>query len=453
MTLQYDQEPIAALATSQGRSAIAVIRISGLGAVGLLSPCVANLTATEPRRTHLRLFKDPANGEVIDEIVFIRFAAGHSYTGQESVELHCHGGPYIQQRLLKTLFSIGFRAAEPGEFTRRAYLGGRLDLTKAEGIRELANAASHQQWVAARFLSGGGLSSLTESLRSKVVEAMAYLEARIDFPDEGETADIRIEEVSSRVAVVRLAIEQLLATYSDGNIAANGLAVAIIGAPNAGKSTLMNFLLRKERALVSTIPGTTRDYIEEPCLLQGRLIRLLDTAGIRDSIDPIEVAGVAISKDMLHQADIVMLLVSSEATSEEIEVASDWVKEIEAERVIKVRSKIDLNPELPHDKWLAISTATGLGTETLIQTLISRVDRSVTRIESEPFVTTARHRHALEAALMGIQAFERELANRAFDECLAFELQQTAKSLRTLVGDIGSEDLLDKVFADFCIGK
>ena len=453
MTLQYDQEPIAALATSQGRSAIAVIRISGSGVVSLLSPCMTGLGETQSRRTHLRLFKDPANGEVIDEIVFIRFDSGHSYTGQESAELHCHGGPYIQQRLLKTLYSIGFRAAEPGEFTRRAYLGGRLDLTKAEGIRELANAASHQQWVAARFLSGGGLSSLTESLRNKVVEAMAYLEARIDFPDEGETADIHIEEVASRVLVVRSSIEQLLATYSDGNIAANGLAVAIIGAPNAGKSTLMNFLLRKERALVSSTPGTTRDYLEEPCMLQGRLIRLLDTAGIRDSIDPVEAAGVAISKDMLRQADIVMLLVSTDATPTERNSALEWIEGIEIERVIKVRSKVDLNPELPDENWLAISTASGFGTEELIKALISRVDQSVARIESEPFVTTARHRHALESALMGIQAFQRELANRAFDECLAFELQQTAKSLRSLVGDIGSEDLLDKVFADFCIGK
>lgn len=455
-TIRYDEEPIAALATCQGRSAIAVIRLSGNGTWSLLKAAITRLDALSPRTTTVRRFRDPSNNEVIDELLMVLFTASASFSGQESAELYCHGGPFIVQKLLLTLHKMGFRAADPGEFTRRAYLNGRIDLTAAEGIRELVNAESEQQWKAAKFLADGRLHKKSESLRLLLVEAMAYLEACIDFPDEGETANLSIrKDVVSRVDRVREALEKMLATYQDGRIAAQGLLVSLIGEPNAGKSTLLNTLLGQARAIVTATPGTTRDFIEEKTLIKGRLIRLVDTAGIRESPDEVERIGIGHAKKFILSSDIILLLIPKCATPVQIAEAKSWVLDIPSEKVVLVETKSDLSHEMSSTSRadLSISCLTGAGLETLLQTLVARVDQSTQTIENEVFVTTARHQAALEAALLGIGKFGEEVARGNYEECLAFELQLAAKALRSLVGEIGSDDLLDKVFADFCIGK
>lgn len=453
--VRYDQEPIAALATSQGRSAIAIIRLSGDGTWQLLAKSIKGCLSIKPRMSTLRKFRDPDSGVIIDELLLVLFEAKSSFSGQESAELYCHGGPFIVQRLLETLYRSGFRAADPGEFTRRAYLNGRIDLTTAEGIKELVNADSEHQWKAAKTLAEGHLHRRVEELRRLLVEAMAYLEACIDFPDEGETANLSIrKDVVARVERARAAIEKLSASYTDGKIASEGLLVALIGEPNSGKSTLLNTVLGRARAIVTDIPGTTRDFIEEKVLIKGRLIRLVDTAGIRESHDQVEKLGIKSSREFIEQADLVLLLVPADAGPRQKAEAFSWIAGVGSEKVLTVRTKSDLakSVSISPSEHL-ISCHTGQGIDALTEALTARVDRSAATIEADVFVTTARHKFALDQALGALRKFDEELQRGNFEECLAFELQQGAKSLRSLVGEIGSEDLLDKIFSDFCIGK
>lgn len=448
-----DSDSIAALASGPGPAAVSIIRVSGRGLSESLSTIVKlkKPGAMTARHAHLCHIVDPATGENLDESLVLFFNAPASFTGEDVVEIHCHGGPYIITRILSTLFRNGVRQAEPGEFTRRAFLNGKMDLTAVEGIRDLVNAQSHQQWLAARHLATGRLKDQIDMLRRLLIEGMAYLEAQIDFPDEGDTAHLHIEHVTRRTDQVRSVLEQLLSSYQSGHVAARGLSVALYGEPNAGKSTLMNFLLGKERAIVTEIAGTTRDYIEESCLVNGRLIRLIDMAGIRESSDRVESIGIEHAKKLAREADVVLVLNPCDAANDQI---LSQLGEIANREHILIATKSDKGaPGWVDDKWLKISCASGLNTNTLLQKLAEKVDRHVSALPEAGFITTERHRLSVEAALARIERFYQSLREGAHEEMLAFELLDASRHLKDIVGEISGEDILDKIFSEFCLGK
>lgn len=439
-----DEEPIVAVASGSG-GAVALIRISGRGCLALAARCLPFLVKDFRVMRYGRLV-DAASGETLDDVMAVAFQGPKSFTGQDSVEVFCHGGPYIVRRALKAFYAAGIRAAEPGEFTRRAFLNGKLDLTAAEGVKALVEAESEHQWKAARQLATGRLKEAIERLRRELVESMAFLEAQIDFPDEGDTAHLHLESVTRRVTVVRATVERLIASYDDGKVASRGLMVALLGEPNAGKSTLMNELLGRERAIVSDIAGTTRDYLEEPCLIEGRLIRLVDMAGVRhDTADAIEKIGVETARRLAGEADLVLFLAPADRAEKPEEPAVPH---------LKVLTKADLGtPIWADESWIRLSCRAGTGAKALRSLLAKRVDDHVSALKEDTFVTSARHVHALREAKGALDGYFGAMAAGGYEEMLAFELQQAARALVQVIGKVDHEDVLDKVFSEFCIGK
>lgn len=450
--LSFNEQTIAALSSGVG-GAVAIIRVSGSSTFNVLSRCFAQGTEFEVRKANLSQFIDPESGEVVDDLIALLFCGPASFTGENVAELHCHGGPYIVNRILSILFRLGCRHAEPGEFTRRAFLNGKLDLSSAEGINGLVTAQSHQQWKAGRQLSNGSLSDFVESLRKEMIGAMAYLEAAIDFPDEGDTKSVDVHNVSLRVQKVSQKLDELADSYDNGRIAANGLKVAIIGSPNMGKSSLLNVLLGEKRAIVTDIPGTTRDYIQESCLVNGRLISLIDTAGIRETEERVEQVGVDSSIRLSQEADLVLLVEATNATAHELQYFKDVKLQLPEDKVLQVTNKIDLKPEIDLTGSIGISCLTGVGIPELKQELARRVDGYVAKITESPFITSARHLEAVEEARSSLNAFDRGVKDGAYEEMLAFELQSACRSLGAIIGDVEHDDLLDRVFSDFCVGK
>jgi tRNA modification GTPase len=448
---------IAALASGGQQAAIAVIRITGPGCFDLLQPVLPKLKTddSELRKLQWLRFYDAAQKVVIDEPLVALFKAPASFTGEDSAEIYCHGGPYIIRQLLTTLYQLGIRPAEPGEFTKRAFLNGKMDLTAAEGIRELIEAHSQHQWQAARYMSEGRFATYVQQLRQSLIRAMAFLEARIDFPDEGDTQSVELTGVAARVREVDQQLARLEATYDNGRIARQGLKVAILGAPNMGKSTLMNELLGRERAIVTDIAGTTRDYLEETCLVEGRAICLIDTAGVRQTEDQVERLGVEKAMALGAEADLVLLLIAADASPEVQAESAGWRKSLGDAKCLMVVTKCDLKPitERSLAESLAISCRTQVGLDELRRELASRVDQSVGTLGDEPFLTSARHLAAVSRAREALAAFFAGLEEQIYEEMLAFELQNAAKALADIIGQVDHEDILDQVFGEFCVGK
>lgn len=456
-----DDQPIAALSSARGASGVAIVRLSGADTHTLLFPLLKfkrnrTLDDIEPAKLYLCDLIDSTSEEkeIIDEPMVVFFKGPRSYTGEDSAELHLHGGPYIVERTLRLLYRIGFRAAEAGEYTRRAFLNGKMDLTTAEGIRELANAGSKQQWMAARSLATGKLASKIEELRDTVMGAMAWLEARIDFPDEGETSEIELKEVETRVGKVKDALNALEQTFDSGRVASSGLKVALFGEPNAGKSTLMNKLLGENRAIVTEIAGTTRDYLEEPCLISGRLIRLIDTAGVREGdIDKVEKIGIERSYEIAKEADIILYLCPSDTNSPES--LDNWIKEVGNQDFFKLATKSDLNknPSWQDKTFLSVSCETDEGMDALRKLICDKVDDMLGKIKDEVFITSPRHKEAIRNARAFVDKFYQVKSEGGYEEMLAFELQETARSLQSIIGEVESDDILGVIFSSFCVGK
>ncbi|MCB9228752.1 MAG: tRNA uridine-5-carboxymethylaminomethyl(34) synthesis GTPase MnmE [Deltaproteobacteria bacterium] len=461
--LPHDEEAIAALSSGRDAAAIAVLRMSGTGCMEKLSRCLRTVTASPfmPGRMRLCELSDPVTGEVIDQPMAVMFAAPHSYTGQESAELFLHGGPWLVTKALKVLYGCGFRAAEPGEFTRRAYLNGKLDLTEAEGIRLLVEASSHQEWLAARQLADGQLRREIGELRQMVLESMAWLEARIDFPDEKETSAVEWAHVDQKVGKVRESLLGLLHSFDSGRVASQGLRVTLLGRPNAGKSTLLNAMLGEERAIVTELPGTTRDYLEESCLVQGRLIRLVDTAGIREGGDVVEKIGISRSLEIAKTSDLVLLLVPADASAADLEWLDAWEKAEASSEVtfLRVLTKADLpSPgwltSYDKDSWMQISCQEGSGLKELRQKLADLVDACIAPLQQKKtFITSPRHKQALEGAIKNLESFVQGRHSGAWEEMLAFELRELARQLGSVIGETSSDEVLGEVFRTFCVGK
>ncbi len=439
-------DTIFALSSGRLPAAIAVIRISGINArVGLET---FSVKLPEPRRAARAQLIDPDSRETIDDALAFWFQGPRSETGEDMVELHLHGGRAILGRVFSVLGALtGFRPATAGEFTKRAVLNGKMDLSNAEGLGDLVSAETEAQRRQAMHQYQGALSKKVEAWREKLIEAMALVEANLDFSDEADVPE-NLFTPAARVASEMLSeIEVALADARRGERLREGFFVAIAGAPNAGKSTLLNALAQRDVAIVSDVPGTTRDVIEVALDLSGVPVVLIDTAGIRETSDPVEQEGVRRAMARAKTADLVLLLEPADGEGIALAARPD-------QTVWRIRTKADLidsdsKQSLDQKDSLSISAKTGAG----IDTLLERLAKAAEAFAGEPaLVTRERQRVALREAAERI-ASALSLARPGQEELFAEELRLAARSLGRITGRVDVEDVLDKIFSSFCIGK
>ncbi len=448
-------DPIVALATPPGRAALALIRLSGRGAFAVAARALRPFRPEPPRTVRRVRVVDPGSGEPVDEALAACFPAPRSYTGEDMVELSTHGGVVVPAAALAALVAAGARPAQPGEFTRRAVLNGKLDLLQAEAIADLVDAGAPAQARRALHQLERGLSGRLEALRGEVLELEALLAYDIDFPDE-DGGPVAPERVEAAWRAVHERLRSLLATAPEGERLREGALVVIAGPPNAGKSSLFNALLGTERAIVTEVPGTTRDAIEAHAVIEGLPFRLVDTAGLRDSADRVERLGIEVSRKYLAAADLVLFCAAAGEGAPDLS-APDALPAPVAAPVIRVRTKADLadGPRCAEpDGPLAVSVVTGEGLAALRRRLAEAAfGRLLALGEVEPVVTRARHRTALARALAEIEAFRDARAAGADAAAAATHLRAAVSALDDLIGVITPDEVLDRVFAAFCIGK
>ena len=456
MSTQWN-DIIVALATPQGVGAIGVIRLSGTGCVELINKIFPSKDLLQqPANTiHVGLLKDGT--KLIDEVVVSIFRAPKSYTGEDVIEISCHGSNYIIQQIIETCIRKGARLAKPGEFTLRAFLNGKMDLVQAEAVADLIASGTRASQETALNQVRGGFSHVLSHLREELISFSALIELELDFSQEDvEFADrTRLKNLLDQMDKT---VNELLHSLQLGNVIKNGVSVAIIGKPNAGKSTLLNTLLKENRAIVSSIAGTTRDTIEEVLNIDGILFRLIDTAGMRESLDEIESIGVERSKEKMKSADLVVYLFDANATN------NDELKEVENEfnllskKYILVGNKIDDKPTL--DKLnegidpthLYISAKHDLNIDLLKKKLTEVVIEGTLNTE-QTIVTNARHYQSLQKLADIIIAIKKGMQDNLSGDLLAIDIRQCLYHLGEITGAISNEDQLDYIFSKFCIGK
>ena len=436
-----ERETIYAPATAPGRAAISIIRISGPGSGRAVSRICGVLPP--PRRARRARFCDPAKGEVLDDGLLLWFPGPKSVTGEDVAELHCHGSRAVLSALFAVLRGEGLRLAEPGEFTRRAFENGKLDLLEAEAIADLAAAETEAQRRQAIRQLAGALGALYRGWSERLTRALAHLEAAIDFPEEDLPPEIEAA-VAAETASLEKEISEHLADERRGERLRDGISVAILGAPNAGKSTLLNRIARREAAITSPLPGTTRDIVEVAIDLGGYPVLLADTAGLRESADPIEAEGLKRALARAEEAEL-RLFVFDARNPEEAEAAAAWPRET----TLLLANKCDLLSRkcaLPKGAF-AVSAKTGEGLDALLSTLAAKIAESYET--TAPLLTRARHREALEEALAALS----RARSAPLPELKAEDLRLASRSLGRITGAVDVEDLLGVIFRDFCLGK
>jgi tRNA modification GTPase len=441
---------IAAIATPPGRGGIGVVRISGpatqriavelLGAVPL------------PRHAVLRIFRD-ADGQQIDSGLALYFPGPHSFTGEDVLELHGHGGPVVLDMLLSRLLQLGARLAQPGEFSQRAFLNEKLDLVQAEAIADLIDSGSRQAARAALRSLQGDFSTRVHSLLEALIEARMYIEAAIDFPEE-EVDFLADGEVQSRLDRLQQILVEILSTARQGALLRDGMTVVIAGKPNAGKSSLLNALAGYDAAIVTPIPGTTRDVLRERIAIDGMPLHIIDTAGLRDTQDVVETEGIKRAHNEMTKADRILYVIDSTQPHVEAIIAQDIAALPRDVAVTRVYNKIDLvtsRPSLVDDDVIALSAQTGAG----IAELREHLRKAMGFQESSLSTFSARRRHldALQRAQTNVQTARDLLLQRRAGELMAEELRQAQDHLSEITGEFTSDDLLGKIFSSFCIGK
>ncbi len=453
-TLTGWDDTIVALATPQGTGAIAVIRLSGKEAINIINQMFPSkdLLKQASHTLHVGLLKH--NAEVLDEVVVSIYKTPKSYTGENVVEISCHGSTFIQEKILKTITSLGARMAKAGEYTQRAFLNGKLDLTQAEAVADLIASNTEASRNTALKNIRGGFSSDLHILRNELIKFSALIELELDFSQEDvEFADRTA--FKNLISEISHSTNQLLNSFELGNVIKNGVQIAIIGKPNAGKSTLLNILLNEERAIVSSIAGTTRDTIEEVINIDGVLFRLIDTAGIRDnSTDEIENIGVGKSYEKAGLADVILYLFDASIENDlKDEIA--WLQSFNKPFIL-VANKIDkASSNLFEGEGLEIISISARDNENINavkKALVARAIKGNINTEST-IVTNARHFDALQKLSNSLQEIENGLSINIPGDLLALDIRQSLHYLGTITGQVTNEEQLDFIFSKFCIGK
>ena len=449
-------DPIAALATARGTAALAVVRVSGDGAVGVADRCFGKPLDDVPSHTaHVGYFRHPKTEARLDQVVVTVFRAPHSSTGEDVVEITTHGGDLAPALVLDALLAAGARLAEPGEFTQRAFLNGKLDLTQAEAVADLIHASSRQAHRTALAHLRGDYARLLARLRDELLETAALTELELDFSDE-DVAFADRGHLADLLARAETTLSDLLGSYRFGRLVRDGVRVAILGRPNAGKSTLLNRLVGYDRAIVSPIAGTTRDEVEAEAEVDGLRLVFVDTAGLRDTSDEIEAEGVRRAEARAETADVVTYVYDvSHGLSDEEHIRLEALRSGTAP-VVLVANKRDLAPNvsLPSGAFaVSASNPDDDGPARLAQHLASVASGQAGAAEAAQVVTNARHRQHLAAALDAVRRARVVLASGLSGDLLALDLRAALHELGAITGQVTSEDVLSAIFSRFCIGK
>lgn len=447
-------ETIAAIATPPGSGGVAIIRISGNDALA-----VAKKVFSGPVDTYLthtahtgKIYN--AGGEKIDDVLLLVMLGKRSYTGETTVEIHCHGGSLISRRVLDAVLQAGARGAEPGEFTFRAFLNGKMDLAQAEAVQELIGAKNERALAAAGCQLEGALTKQIAAAQSSLTRLTAILEAWVDFPEEG-LEFMSMEELKAQLKSVQNNLSALAATFHDGKILHDGLSLCLVGCPNVGKSSLMNALLGKERAITSSIPGTTRDVLEDHLRIGGLHFKLSDTAGIRESDESIEQEGIRRSKHTMERADLVLCLFDAHAGLTEDD--KKLLPLLPPSKTIIVWNKIDLPhaslPPLSFPHVAFVSAKERQGLDLLHKEIDALIWKAGPPSKEEVIITNVRHKQAIEDAVQAIDLVLDGLSRDVSPEFLTLDMRSSLQSLGKILGVNVGEEILSSIFSQFCIGK
>lgn len=455
----FEQDTICGVSTPPGEGGIGIIRISGSRAIEIASKAfkARGAKSLEELSSHALLYgqvRDPGTGDIIDEALVSVMRAPASYTREDVVEINCHGGMLPLWRTVNVLIASGARQAEPGEFTKRAFLNGRIDLAQAEAVMDIIHAKTELSHRAANEQLLGGLSSEVAALRERLVSIVAAVEAGIDFPEEEieiPTGNPLAEEVKS----VLQCVEDLISSHRYGRVLREGIATAIIGKPNVGKSSLLNSLLKQDRAIVTDIPGTTRDVLEEYLNIAGLPFKILDTAGIRHSRDVVEQEGVKRSLAAIDKADVVIIVLDgSQPLSKEDKRV---LEEAKGKTAIVVMNKCDLKRKAEAPAWpeviVEISCKMGTGLNGLRKAIVDLVKQGAVPPREHSWAVNQRHKTALEQAKASLEKALASTTSGLSPEFIALDLRDALDSVGLIIGATHTDDILERIFRDFCIGK
>ena len=457
------EDTISAIATPPGKGAIGVIKISGKDALSVLKKIFKPAKPRESFESHKLYygFIIDSQGKVIDEVLVTYMKAPRTYTREDVVEIYAHSGYLILRKIFELILLSGARQAKPGEFTLRAFLNGRIDLAQAEAIEELISAKSEEALDLALKNLFGGISEKVNQIKSQILEVLVQVETAIDFPEE-DVEIMQPEELKKKIENEILPeIDSLIKAYNQGRIYKEGISLVIAGKPNAGKSSLMNALLKEERAIVTPIPGTTRDFLEEEATIEGIPVKLIDTAGLRETEDPVEKIGVEIAKKKFKEADLILFLIdTSEPVSQEV---LKLLEEVAKFPHLVVLNKIDIKNGYLKDwretikglneEWIEISVKTGTNLDLLAKKVVEKILGKEKR-DVPQLVPTLRQKVLLEKAKNALKrALEALSSKEPLPELVAVEVRDALSELSEIVGEVTSEDVLSEIFSKFCIGK
>jgi tRNA modification GTPase len=453
-------DTIVAIATPPGRGGIGVVRLAGDEACSIALPMLRLKHDLEPGSAIFGELIEPLGVDtpcgadtpvrVFDEVVVTFYAKPHSYTTDDVVEISAHGSPVVLHHIVKLALARGARLAEPGEFTMRAFLNGRIDLTQAEAVRDLIDSQTlYQAKVAAQQLEGS-LSRRLQPIKKSLVELIAVLEAGIDFAED-DVSVLPADQILKRISDVRTPLEQLAGSFNYGKIVHEGLTLAIVGRPNVGKSSLFNRLVERERAIVTATPGTTRDLVTEAVAIGGIPLRLVDTAGIRHALDEAESIGIRKSMEALADADLVLVVLdASQATSKEDD---ELIAQVEGRKAVLVNNKADLSPAASRPNAIRTSAVTGEGIPDLRAEILRHVAGDAGVSAETGFLTTVRHQELVRDSLAALDAAKMAVHNRVPHEMLLLDLYSALRPLDEITGATTNDDILNLIFSTFCIGK
>jgi len=458
-----DADTIAATATPTGAGGIGVVKISGPRAISSALPLLRPSRDPSRLKSHHLYYGyiiDPETEKAVDEVLYAIMRAPHTYTREDVVEIQAHGSRCGLHTILELVLKQGVRLAEPGEFTKRAFLHGRIDLTQAEAVAEVVSAQTAEGLELATRQLKGHLHGAIESVRKPIETVLVEVEAGIDFPEDVEEI-IQADPFAQKMAQDVIGpLQELLAHYEEGHIYREGIAAIIVGRPNVGKSSLMNRLLQKERAIVTTIPGTTRDFIEETVNIKGIPLRLIDTAGLHDTDDALEAMGIRLTRQRLDEADIVLFMVdgSQPVTEEDVKI----YHLVRGQKAILVVNKTDLELHRSVEEiveqfqgltWTAISALYNQGIEELKTSVFEAITDQQGPADLPTIVPNVRHKVAIQRAITASKAAEEGFRTRRPPELVAIDLRGALDCLGEIIGVITTEDILDRIFNRFCIGK
>ncbi|MCI0525870.1 MAG: tRNA uridine-5-carboxymethylaminomethyl(34) synthesis GTPase MnmE [Nitrospira sp.] len=458
------QDTICAISTPSGEGAIGMVRVSGQDAIRIAQQVFrkkpsGSLENLPSHTIHYGLVVDPATEKVLDEALLSILRKPRTYTREDMVEITCHGSPLLLTQVIALLLKSGARLAEPGEFTKRAFLNNRIDLTQAEAVMDIIQSKTDASLKVALGQLQGKLGREIKAAQDQLLSLLTHIEANIDFSEEGLQV-ISLEDMKKSLVQILALMRQLLEVWESGRILREGVAMAIVGRPNVGKSSLLNALLQQERAIVTSVPGTTRDVLEEWANIRGIAVKLIDTAGLRKTHDPIEQEGVRRAKEAIERSHLTLLVMDASQPIQDEDC--DLMDLVEKKKRILVLNKVDLSQRiqeenikkrLPDTSFVKISATKGIGLDHLQNMIRDEIFQGSVVIGETPLVVSYRHRAAIEKAHDAANRAILAIHNEMPSEFLALEIRMAINHLGEVIGTTTTDDLLDQIFSQFCIGK